>query len=298
MNFEIERRRSEPTHIFSKKNENNNLFFAEKLNQFSKYRLYPDCEKGISIISNYFKISNKNIFLGFGSENILKNIFLTLEYDSIQLLQYSYEMAIHYNKVLCKNIIINPISFKDGFNIENIELLGGDVLYLVSPHSPTGICFNIETILNLSKKFKYIIVDEAYVNPLIFNYPIVENIIFLRTFSKLGGVPGLRLGYAISSESIISKLNCLRDSYEITINSLEYLEFIFKNKNLIYDNIEELKKCYNLLKSKSNCFSIHSGNFATFNSDILDGKKYKIDGIDFTRVTLTDVLNYENLYYR
>jgi histidinol-phosphate/aromatic aminotransferase/cobyric acid decarboxylase-like protein len=298
MNFEIERYRSDVTKVFSKKNENNNLIFVKKLNQFGKYRFYPDCEKGINLLSNFFKISNKNVFLGFGSDNILKNLFLTLDYNSIQILEYSYEMAFYYNKFLCKKIIINPISFNKGFNIKNIELLGGDILYLVSPHSPTGISFNIETILNLSKKFKYVIVDEAYLNPLTFNYPIAENVIFLRTFSKLGGVPGLRLGYAISSEGIINKLNCLRDSYEITINSIEYLEFIIKNKNLIYDNIEELEKCYNLLKTKTNCFSIFSGNFATFNVDNLNGKKYKIDGNDFTRVTLSDTLNYENLYCR
>ena len=297
MNFDLKRQRSKYTENISHKNENTNSIFIEKLKSFGKYHLYPNSKNGIDILSTELNVDQKNICVGFGSESLLRNLFLTLDYTSIQMLEYSYEMALYFNNLLNKKTIINNISFNQNkFETNDIVCLGGEVLYLVSPHSPTGITYDLDIIKYYSTLFKYVIVDEAYINPSLFQYPIIDNVVYIRTFSKLGGVAGLRLGYAISSEEIIKKLNCLRDSYEINSDSIDYLNFIFKNKNLIYDNMKELKTCHDLLKSKNNCFSIHCGIFSTFESELFHGKKYKINDKIFTRVTLCDSLNYKKLY--
>jgi histidinol-phosphate/aromatic aminotransferase/cobyric acid decarboxylase-like protein len=285
------------TDSISLKNENTNSIFIKKLDKFSSCSVYPDIDNTISSLSSTLNIDQSNLILGAGSEEILKNLFLVLDYDSIQILEYSFELSFYYNRLLNKKIILNNIKF-DGntFSENNIKTLGGDLLYLVSPHCPTGITFSLEQLEEYSKIFRYVIVDEAYINPLNFDLPIIQNVIYVRSFSKLGGVPGLRFGYVVSHENIIQKLNCIRNSYEINTYAVEYLQFISNNVQIIDEALDEYSKCYSNLKNVINEFSICCGNFATFKSEKLNGKKYTINGTVFTRVTLCDSLNYENLY--
>jgi len=300
MKFDTKRIRSKyTTGLISFKNENTNDIFKNSLGQFSRYSIYPNVDNVRKLLCTSLGVSSNNLILSAGSEEILKNLFLILDYNSIQILEHSFELGFYYNRLLNKKIITNCVSF-DGqrFVYSDIGKLGGDALYLVSPHCPTGIEFTADQIKSYSRKFKYVIVDEAYLNPTIFDKPIIHNVIYIRTFSKLGGVPGLRIAYSIAHKNIIDKLNCIRNSYEICTHATEYLQYIFNNKQLIVDNINEYVKCYNLLKKEINSFSVHCANFATFKSSNLHGKKYKIDDNEFTRVTLTDSKNYENLYYR
>ena len=301
MVFGIKRIRSKyTTGSISFKNENTNEIFKKSLAQFSRYSIYPNIDNIRKLLCTSLSVSSNNLILSAGSEEVLKNLFLILDYDSIQILEHSFELGFYYNRLLNKKIITNYVSF-DGqsFVYSDIEKLGGDVLYLVSPHCPTGIEFTTDQIISYSHKFKYVIVDEAYLNPTLFDKPIIHNVIYIRSFSKLGGVPGLRIGYAIAHKDIIDKLNCIRNSYEICTHAIDYLQYIFNNRQLIDDNVNEYVKCYNLLKKEINSFSVHCSNFAIFQcGEKLIGKIYKIDNRDFIRVTLCDSLNYENLYYR
>jgi histidinol-phosphate aminotransferase len=282
---------------FSLKNENTNDFFKESLNEFAAYSLYPDIKSIYAVTSVSLNVSEDNLIFGTGSEELLKNLFLLLNYNSIQILEHSYELAFYYNLLLNKRVIINHASYnEESFCFEDVESLGGDVLYLVSPHCPTAVQFSSAQIEAYSKKFKYVIVDEAYVNPTVFDKRILPNVIYVRSFSKLGGVPGLRIGYAVAHNDIIQRLHTIRNSYEINSHAVEYLKFIFDHKLLIEQNIKEYEKCYILLKQRINNFSVHCANFATFKSQNLHGKIYKIGENEFTRVTLTDSKNYENLY--
>jgi histidinol-phosphate aminotransferase len=301
MFFGFKRIRSKyTTGLISFKNENTNEIFKKDLEQFSRYSIYPNIKNARKLLCTSLDVCSNNLILGGGSEELLKNLFLILDYDSIQILEHSFELGFYYNRLLNKKIITNHFSF-DGqsFAYDDIEKLGGEVLYLVSPHCPTGIEFTVDQIISYSRKFKYVIVDEAYLNPTSFDKPIIHNVIYIRSFSKLGGVPGLRIGYAIAHKDIIDKLNCIRNSYEICTHAIDYLQYIFNNKQLINHNINEYVKCYNLLKNEINTFSVHRANFAIFQcTEKLIGKRYKIDNRDFVRVTLCDSLNYENLYCR
>ena len=285
--------------IISTKNENTNSDFIKKLGKFSRYNLYPNTENGAHTLCKFLNVSKENLVLGSGSESLLRHLFLILDYDSIQILEHSYEMAMFYNQVLLKNIIVNPLSFfNNQFCYCDVESIGGDLLYLVNPHCPTTIEFDQQQICSFSKKFKYVIIDAAYSNPLVHDWPMFHNVIYVNTFSKLGGVPGLRVGYAIGPERLINRLHCLRDCYEITADSLEYINYICEHSDLITEHSNELMKCYDTLKRSHAGFSVARGNFAVFDSLDYFGKRFSVGGVDFVRVTLTDNINHENLRCR
>lgn len=169
-----------------------------------------------------------------------------------------------------------------------IEKIPTEVLYLVSPHCPTGVKFSYEQIKLYTQTFRYVILDQAYANPLVFDSRFLEfdNLIVLKTFSKLGGVPGLRLGYCIANQTIINKLALVKNLYEITTSGAEYLQFICKNPWIIDEHMEDLEQSRKRLAAKYG--KIHSaGNFATIPDCMKsEGKGYVINNKMFTRITI------------
>lgn len=284
--------------LVSLKNENSNESFINRLTQekLGGFQKYPDVRRCYEYLVNHLDIDNDMIVLGYGSGQILRDLFMVLDYDSIQIYNNSWEMASVYSNLFNKKILTNDFTFDGKFHSkENPETIGGDVLYLVNPNCPTGLTFSTDSILDLAKQFKYVIVDEAYENPLVFDKRLLSanNVIVVKTFSKLGGVPGMRIGYCVANREIINRLYAVKTTYEIDSTAVDYLEFITKNNYLIEENFDELHNCFTILLKNNGGFGIHCGNFGTFEDfGKLRGKQYVIDSKPFIRVTLTDVMNH------
>lgn len=97
------------------------------------------------------------------------------------------------------------------------------IIILVNPHAPTGSLLPVTYLSSLASAFNgLLLVDEAYVNfvdPAL-NHDAVtlvkkhDNVLLLRTLSKGYSLAGLRFGYGIGSEAVISPmLYKTRDSY-------------------------------------------------------------------------------------
>lgn len=98
--------------------------------------------------------------------------------------------------------------------IEGIDN-GAEVIIINSPHNPTGMKFTeneINEIVKCSKNHEAtIIADEVYNyfsknSEISFKKYSYEKIIYINSFSKEYGLPSYRIGYVISSNSIIKKM--------------------------------------------------------------------------------------------
>ncbi|HEY9126737.1 MAG TPA: aminotransferase class I/II-fold pyridoxal phosphate-dependent enzyme [Acidobacteriaceae bacterium] len=89
------------------------------------------------------------------------------------------------------------------------------VIYVCNPNNPTGTVTprkDIEAIVSGAPKDTVVLIDEAYIHlsdaqPCLDMVKDGKNVIILRTFSKLYGMAGLRLGFAIGRPDLIKKLN-------------------------------------------------------------------------------------------
>ena len=100
------------------------------------------------------------------------------------------------------------------------------MIFLANPNNPTGTIFNraeFEWFLSVVPDNVLIIADEAYFEYVCDeNYPNSmdyrkdkPNLITVRTFSKIYGLAGLRLGYAVASEIITSYVNRVREPFNV-----------------------------------------------------------------------------------
>ena len=262
------------------------------------YDKYPDIKTGYEKLSELCDVNSRNLYISFGSSDVIKDILTVLKFDTIQMFSPGFALTDTLCRVLDKTIFYNHITHDDNrFTHEDIIKIGGDVLYLINPHCPTCIYYSPEDILKLSESFKYIILDEAYSNPLYIPDDIYrkENIIIIKTFSKLGGVPGMRLGFCHADEIIIDKLMCVKPMYEMTSASVNYL--VTCSKQMINQSIRRLSKSAGLLRNMyPDLYVDHRANFCLMrNQDNFIGKYYEINNNLFTRVTLLDPTNINEL---
>jgi histidinol-phosphate aminotransferase len=171
-----------------------------------------------------YGVSEKNVVLGYGGENILKEVihcFLSQGGRERRILIPTYSWW--YYKSIADEVngttLMYPL-YEDGYtfkyDIPEIKRLliaeKPDMLLLASPNNPTGNSLTLEEIKDILDSVDsktIVVIDEAYtlfnkrdityIAPLIKQYP---NLLIVRTLSKFYGLPGLRLGYAFMGDGL------------------------------------------------------------------------------------------------
>jgi len=98
------------------------------------------------------------------------------------------------------------------------------VIYLANPNNPTGSAFtekDLEEFLASVPDGVLVVLDEAYIDyavslglrDAVEAYRKRKNLLILRTFSKVYGLAGLRIGYAIGRLELLSAMNKLRTPF-------------------------------------------------------------------------------------
>jgi histidinol-phosphate aminotransferase len=190
---------------------------------------YPDPQQKSlkTILANQNKVSEKNILLGNGSDEVLDLIFRAFcepSIDNVITLPPTYGMY----KVLAdiNNIKEQQVWLEKGFqpNVESILATANSnskLLFICSPNNPSGNLIDQERIEQLLDGFKgLVVIDEAYIDfadtkswiERMDKYP---NLIITQTLSKAYGMAGIRLGICYASEEIIGILNKIKPPYNV-----------------------------------------------------------------------------------
>lgn len=216
-----------------------------------------------------FNVKNHEIALGNGTSEIIANLVRGLIAPNEQIL-FSWPSFIMYRlaaQIQGRKYITIKALDDLSYNLDAILNTANDannnikLIIIANPNNPTGNYVSHDSfknfILNLKKDI-VIAIDEAY-------YEYVANndyktslelalsrprTIVLRTFSKIYGLAGLRLGYAIGDQNVISILQRVQDPFNInnvvqnaSIAALEDKDHI--NRSIAHNN------CYKPLLLKS-----------------------------------------------
>ncbi|NPV52606.1 MAG: aminotransferase class I/II-fold pyridoxal phosphate-dependent enzyme [Firmicutes bacterium] len=143
-----------------------------------------------------------------------------------------------------------------GFNIDPGEIAsalpGADILFICNPNNPTGNLWPREALLHIvgeaARAGAFVVIDEAFVDfvddekqvTVVDEAPRRENLIVLRSMTKIFAIPGLRLGYAVCSSEMAQRLASLRDPWSVNslaqaagIEALRDRDYIVQTKKLI-----------------------------------------------------------------
>lgn len=165
-----------------------------------------------------FNIAEKRIILGYGAEDILKQLvqFFLTRNSKLMIPAYSwwYYKAIA-SEVGGINIEYPLIRGEDRFHYDIDQMLSlikketPALVFISSPNNPTGNSISDEELRTVLDNLTHttVALDEAYwakgnnqrARDLVEKYP---NLVILRTFSKYFALAGVRIGYALIGENL------------------------------------------------------------------------------------------------
>ncbi len=187
-----------------------------------RLRLYPDpaSEALRQCIADYYQVSQAEVFVGNGSDEVLAHAFQAFFQQSEPLL--FPDITYSFYPVYCGlyGIEYETVPLNEDFSLPlNRFLIPAGGVIFPNPNAPTGRALSrseIEAFLQ-QKSDCVVIVDEAYVDfgaesciPLVKNYP---NLMVISTLSKSRALAGLRIGYAIAQAELIEGLVRVKDSF-------------------------------------------------------------------------------------
>ena len=291
--------------------------FAENVNISNRYNWDIEAQI-ISAIALKNSVKGENILLGAGSTEILDLVAKLVSSDKGNYViadpSYDYWTVTLDNFGLTKNKV--PLTADKKINLKAmLEAVNQNtkLVYICNPNNPTGTICEREALVEFVKKISQntiVLIDEAYLEftkqqslSNIINDQ--KNIIIAKTFSKIYGLAGARIGYAIASKTIIDNLANLQSNTNNSVSVMSKLAAIASLKDDTF-----ISSCYSLNENarqytfselqKLNCECISSNtNFIYFslakynkdyfkqleNNNIQGGRIYEEQG-KWTRITV------------
>ncbi|MBW6483269.1 MAG: histidinol-phosphate transaminase [Vicingaceae bacterium] len=243
--------------------------------------IYPDIKqlKLRQLLADKANVNIDNIVVGAGSVSIIETMIKTfvskdehivipkISFTAYKVLAEIY--GVHF-RIAEMNNYRTDLSIISKLCDEKTKLV-----FLANPNNPTGTIFHHDELKQFIEKINpntIVVIDEAYVEyisdssfpnsiALLNKYP---NLIVLRSFSKIYGLAGLRIGYGIAHQTIINKIENQRTPFTINVlatvaaiaslNDNDFITYSIKNnkkqRDYLYAGLKNLG--FNVLPSQSN----------------------------------------------
>lgn len=214
---------------------------AAKLSLF-KAHLYPNNSR-VEVIQKIcrhlseFNIKPSQIALGNGSSELIVNLVRGLLGPHEAMMSAWPTFIMYKQAAMSQNRPEIKVGVKNNLMIDTermLEIAHNDkinpvkIVFLANPNNPTGKYINsdeLDYFVSSLPKDIVLVIDEAYFEYVTkSDYPnglkylsVRPRTVVLRTFSKIYGMAGLRLGYAVGDEAVIDVLCRMRDPFNINV---------------------------------------------------------------------------------
>jgi histidinol-phosphate aminotransferase len=252
---------------------------------------YPDSKaKALrEEISKKFNCDFNKIICGAGSDEIIQMIcqLYLKPSDEVIVPQYSFLMYRIYAQIVGAKVIFSK---EKDFKVLVSEVIKKvtiktRIVFIANPNNPTGTYLTNLELIELRKKLRkniLLVLDDAYFEYMknkdykssLDLFKNKDNVIIIRTFSKIYGLAALRVGWGHASKKIINAMNIIKPPFNVNQLAQIAATEALKDKNFINKsakhNIISAKKIKKFLEN----FNIFS-NKVTANFLLLDFDKCK-----------------------
>ena len=255
-------------------------------NEKDKIFKYPESDSNSlrEVLSEKFNIDPKRIICGSGSDQIFDltcHLFLEPG-DEVIVTEFGFIMYRIYASLHgAKVVLAKEKNFKASVD-EIVKKVTNKtkIVFIANPNNPTGTYLTKDELINLRKKLKsniLLVVDDAYFEFLNSNdfttgldlFKDSSNVLITRTFSKIYGLAGLRLGWGYSSKEIIDAMYQIKSPFNVNRAALAAgVEAIKDNewtKRAIDHNTLWSKKIFSVLKEHNIKTNQPTANFFLMN---------------------------------
>lgn len=238
----------------------------KRLANLSYGHIYPDPESRYlrQGLSKYLQIPTDNIVAGAGADELIDLIIRLTMNSGDKIINCPPTFGFYDAVAQAHNLEILEIKRKPDFSLDfqNIQKgvqKGAKLIFLANPNNPDGGLISPELLNKILSLPLLVVIDEAYIEFAKPNESMAstvlkkDNLIVLRTFSKWGGLAGLRLGYGIFPEFVVKEIMKIKQPYNVSVTAseaglgaLEDIAILNERRDLILKERErfmfELKK--------------------------------------------------------
>jgi histidinol-phosphate aminotransferase len=194
--------------------------------------LYPDGNAFYikQRLAKKLEMDTANLILGNGSNEIIEFVGHALMGPGVDVVVSQYCFAIY--PIIARLFGANPIIVPaKNYGHDLPAMLSAitpntKVVFVANPNNPTGTLASREDVLRMVNEVPrdvLLVMDEAYIEFLeepADLLPLIRrgekpNLLIMRTFSKIFGLAGLRLGYGIAQPELIAALEKIRQPFNI-----------------------------------------------------------------------------------
>lgn len=253
------------------------------INEYNQsFALYPDGNATYirAALAKKLAVKPSQLIFGNGSDENIQIISRALLAPGDNTVMSAHTFSQYKHNAIIDGAEIREIPSINGAHDLEAMLAAIDdrtnVVWVCNPNNPTGTYISEEALrsfINKVPKETLVVLDEAYFEYVVAdNYPNslqlvneFENVIVLRTFSKIYGLASLRIGYGISNEHVIRSLEPVREPFntstvaqEAALAALEDEQFVETCKTV---NREGLAQFYQFCEENDVSYLPSQGNF-------------------------------------
>lgn len=216
---------------------------------------YPDSgyEEYRMSVANRYKIDKSHVVAGNGVADLIWLYARTVRPRKVVLVSPTFGEYESAFRPWCKEIVHVISNALSNFepNLQEIEtaLVDAELLILCNPNNPTGTIVTSSTMDRLieftfDRGIKFMI-DESFIEFVttgisVLERPLKANLFVLRSQTKIGAVPGLRVGFAVCSDSdLIDKLRIHGDSWPMNSLAAAFGSFLVDQTSYIEQSQHE-----------------------------------------------------------
>jgi len=206
----------------------------EALASLAYGHIYPDPEsRALRIaLSKFTGAPAENLLPGAGADELIDLILRVTLSPGDAILNCPPTFGMYAFDADLNNAKVINVPRKDDFSLDlngildAAEKFSPKLIFLTSPNNPDGSLLPLPALQKLLALPALIVLDEAYiefsgVESKITNVPITNNLIVLRTFSKLAGLAGLRVGYGAFPTWLMPTLWKAKQPYNVNVAASE-----------------------------------------------------------------------------
>ena len=192
---------------------------------------YPDggAKALVGRLARKLGVAPSRIFVGNGADDVLSVLARTFlnEGEEVVIPRPTFSPYEHVSRVMGARVVFSPL--------RDMRIDLGDVaarvsartklIFLCSPNNPTGAILREEELLRFLESLPggaLVLLDEAYGDfaddpafpdgaALAERFPLVV----LRSFSKIYGLAGLRVGFGVSRSGVVEYMNRVREPFSV-----------------------------------------------------------------------------------
>lgn len=222
---------------------------------------YPDPSPLYERLSQRLGLPEDHLYVTPGSDAAIRMLFQTYlrRGDRVVFPEPTFAMYAVYAQIFEGQA--RTVAYARGEPLDVQELQrrveeGARILAVANPDQPTGAVMPREALEALAtvarEHHTLFIIDEAY-------YPFYpetaidlvrtfDNVVVLRTFSKVGGLAGLRVGYLAGCPAITDAITRVRGSFEVNTVAIALASYLLDHPSIAADYLREVERGREVLR--------------------------------------------------